>query len=185
MSLGIARKAAPGSGGTGSAAAGRVEGAGPGGLSEEIIQSERSAPSTAEFNAESLPGATPVEPELPPSQLQKDSQRIGPTTVGGDVRFTFRLETGSEGNVLVPLTRTPWHLNPHLDFVGSLPISKRQMKRAWRYNRRMRRVGAPVELDVEATIAEIYRQGIFLKPVLISRRQNQARILILIDERGR
>ena len=58
------------------------------------------------------------------------------------------------------------------------------MKRAWRYNRRMRRVGAPVELDVEATMEKVYRRGIFLKPVLLPRRQNQARILILIDERG-
>ena len=56
-------------------------------LSEEPIQPERSAPSTAEFNAESLPGAPPVAPELPPSQLEKGLGGSGPTTVGCDLRF--------------------------------------------------------------------------------------------------
>lgn len=77
-----------------------------------------------------------------------------------------------------------WELNPNLDFVGDLPVTRRQMKRSWRYYRRMQRVGAPVEVDPGATIQQTYRLGVFLGPVLIPRRTNMARMLILKDERG-
>src|SRR5262249_24952284 len=41
-----------------------------------------------------------------------------------------------------------WPVNPDLDFIGQLPITKRQMKASWRYLRLMRRTGQRVELDV-------------------------------------
>jgi uncharacterized protein with von Willebrand factor type A (vWA) domain len=155
-------------------------------LSEEMMQAESSAsPPTAQFNSELSPGPAPLESKPPKSQLPDRPETSEQTTrADADSQFTFRLDHGTEQNLMAPVPKTTWHLNPRLDFVGSLPITKRQMKSAWRYNRRMRRVGAPVELDVAATVEEIYRKGVFLKPMLIPRRQNQARILILLDERG-
>ncbi|MEG3857924.1 hypothetical protein QT974_02260, partial [Microcoleus sp. herbarium12] len=40
------------------------------------------------------------------------------------------------------------------------PVTRRQMKQSWRYLRRPVREGPPVELDVEATVNQIGRQGI-------------------------
>lgn len=77
-----------------------------------------------------------------------------------------------------------WPINPAWDFVSQLPLTKRQLKGAWRYLRRMRRSGQRIELDIESTIEQTYRQGVLLEPVLMARRTNQARLLLLVDEGG-
>jgi uncharacterized protein with von Willebrand factor type A (vWA) domain len=84
----------------------------------------------------------------------------------------------------LPLEGAEWRLDPKLDLTGTLPVTRRQVKTAWRYFRRMQRTGTPTELDVAATVERAYRQGVFLRPVLIPRRVNLARLLILADEGG-
>ena len=64
------------------------------------------------------------------------------------------------------------------------PVTRRQMKQSWRYLRRPVCQGPPTELDLEATIEEIGRQGRFLKPVLVPRRSNQSELLLLVDRDG-
>jgi uncharacterized protein with von Willebrand factor type A (vWA) domain len=64
------------------------------------------------------------------------------------------------------------------------PLTRRQMKQSWRFLRRMVRTGTPTELDIEATLDQISRQGICLEPVLVPRRVNQSRLLLLIDQDG-
>ncbi|XZN94267.1 MAG: CoxE [Microcoleus sp.] len=64
------------------------------------------------------------------------------------------------------------------------PVTRRQMKQNWRYLRRPVREGPPVELDVEATVNQIGRQGILLSPVLVPRRINRSQLLLLIDRDG-
>jgi uncharacterized protein with von Willebrand factor type A (vWA) domain len=91
------------------------------------------------------------------------------------------------GQVAAPVRRAAprtWQLNPRFDFVGSLPVSTRQISQAWRHYRRMSRNGQRIEYDVEATVAQLYREGILLEPVLIPRRTNQARLLVLEDAGG-
>lgn len=70
------------------------------------------------------------------------------------------------------------------DLEANLPVSPRQMSRAWQRFRRMGRAGAPVEVDADATLREIYRSGVRTLPVLVPRRTNQARVLILHDVGG-
>ncbi len=65
-----------------------------------------------------------------------------------------------------------------------LPLTRRQMKQMVRYLRRFVREGAPTELDIEATIHEVARQGFLLKPVLVPSRVNSAELLLLIDREG-
>lgn len=65
-----------------------------------------------------------------------------------------------------------------------LPVTKRQMKQAWRYLRRPVREGPRTELDVEATAKRIAQQGILLEPVLVPRRINRAELVLLIDQDG-
>lgn len=64
------------------------------------------------------------------------------------------------------------------------PVTKRQMKQSWRYLRRSVREGATIELDVDATVEKMGREGIFLEPVLVPRRTNRTDLVLLIDQEG-
>lgn len=64
------------------------------------------------------------------------------------------------------------------------PVTRRQMKQLWRYFRRPLREGPPTELDVEATVNQIGRQGLLLEPILVPRRVNRTEMLLLIDQDG-
>lgn len=64
------------------------------------------------------------------------------------------------------------------------PVTRRQMKQSWRYLRRPVREGVPTELDVEATVAQIGREGILLEPVLIPPRTNRTDLVLMIDQEG-
>jgi uncharacterized protein with von Willebrand factor type A (vWA) domain len=77
-----------------------------------------------------------------------------------------------------------WQFNPQFDFVGTLPISRREIARAWASYRRMARAGQPTDFDVEATIQDIFRRGVLIEPIMVPRRRNQARVLVLEDSGG-
>jgi uncharacterized protein len=52
---------------------------------------------------------------------------------------------------------------------------------AWRRHRRPLRTGPKVELDLEQTILAKARQGFLPEPVLVGRRRNLARVVLLVD----
>jgi uncharacterized protein len=64
------------------------------------------------------------------------------------------------------------------------PVTRRQMKQCWRYLRRPVREGVPIELNVEATVAKMGREGILLEPILIPPRSNQTDLVLMIDQEG-
>ena len=64
------------------------------------------------------------------------------------------------------------------------PVTRRQMKQSWRHLRRMVRQGLPTELDIEATIEQVVRQGVLLEPVMMPSRVNRTELLLLIDHKG-
>ncbi len=66
----------------------------------------------------------------------------------------------------------------------SFPITHRQLKQSWRYLRRLVRSGTPTELDIQATVKQISRQGFLLNPVFIPRRVNRTQLLLLLDHDG-
>lgn len=65
-----------------------------------------------------------------------------------------------------------------------LPVTQRQMRQSWRRLRQMVREGVSTELDVEATVQQIGRQGLLLNPVLVPRRVNRTELLLLVDQDG-
>ncbi|NEQ10750.1 MAG: VWA domain-containing protein, partial [Moorea sp. SIO4E2] len=67
---------------------------------------------------------------------------------------------------------------------GYYPVTRRQMKQSWRYLRSLVREGPRTELDIEATVNQIGRQGLLLEPVFISPRVNRTELLLLIDQGG-
>ena len=64
------------------------------------------------------------------------------------------------------------------------PITRRQMKQSWRSLRRLIREGVPTELDLEATIAKLEREGTLLEPVLMPPRTNRTDLVLMIDQDG-
>jgi uncharacterized protein with von Willebrand factor type A (vWA) domain len=64
------------------------------------------------------------------------------------------------------------------------PLSERVIAQSFRRLRRPSRYGPPVELDIEATIRERSRLGTVGPPVLVPRRRNRARLLLLVDRQG-
>ncbi|MEM9927886.1 MAG: hypothetical protein AAF915_29915, partial [Cyanobacteria bacterium P01_D01_bin.50] len=76
------------------------------------------------------------------------------------------------------------YLSPFRTSNEYFPLTRRQMKQSWRYLRRFVREGIPTELDIDATVREISRQGVLLKPVFVPRRVNRTELIILIDRDG-
>ena len=64
------------------------------------------------------------------------------------------------------------------------PVTRRQMKQAWRHLRRMVRVGPPIDLNVQLTIEKVARQGVLHELVLLPRRVNKAKLILFIDQDG-
>jgi len=64
------------------------------------------------------------------------------------------------------------------------PVTRRQMKQSWRYLRRPIREGVPTELDLDATVQKILRDGILSAPVLVPRRTNRTDLILLVDRQG-
>ena len=69
-------------------------------------------------------------------------------------------------------------------FVPQFPLTYREVAQTWRRLRRPVRFGAPVELDIEGTIARRSRLGVATTVVLQPRRRNMARLLLLADRQG-
>ncbi|MEU4220333.1 VWA domain-containing protein [Actinoplanes sp. NPDC026623] len=64
------------------------------------------------------------------------------------------------------------------------PLTARQIAQAWRGLRRPRRGGPATELDVAGTLNRYALTGVPTPPVLVQRRRNSARLLLLIDRQG-
>ena len=62
----------------------------------------------------------------------------------------------------------------HFVLVPQFPLSYRQVAQAWRRMRQPVRQGAPVELDIDATIQRRCRQGVCSEIALMPRRVNTA-----------
>lgn len=121
-----------------------------------------------------IQNSLPFEPEnITPDN--SSSETLGKTSdeikVLESQQKTFKLETVKFLNRFIQITEYP-------------PLTRRQMKQSWRYLRRMLREGVPTELDVEATIERISRQGVLLEPVIVPRRVNRSKLLLFIDQDG-
>ena len=64
------------------------------------------------------------------------------------------------------------------------PLTHREIGQAWRRLRRPLRSGPPVELDVDATVQRRSRMGVATPPVVVPRRRNVARLVLLVDRQG-
>ncbi|MCP4542433.1 MAG: VWA domain-containing protein [Chloroflexi bacterium] len=119
--------------------------------------------------AEKQPKTEPdIESKETPDEYEKEHTSLYSVPLGRPLTLEANLARES----------VAYHLTPRL------PLGRREMAEAWRHLRKLQRVGPPEELDVESTINDICRTGIFLNPTLRPRRRNQARLVLLIDQQG-
>lgn len=71
-----------------------------------------------------------------------------------------------------------------LVLVGQYPLTEREIAQSWRRLRRPLRSGPPAEIDVVATIRQRSQHAVATAPVLVPRRRNTARLLLLVDRYG-
>jgi uncharacterized protein with von Willebrand factor type A (vWA) domain len=88
----------------------------------------------------------------------------------------------SESGVGLPSAATPERSGEVFIFTRRPLLPLRALIIAWRRLRFAQRSGPPVELDLDATIAEQARTGMLLEPVLVPARCNQARLVVLVDQ---
>lgn len=69
-------------------------------------------------------------------------------------------------------------------FQPHYPLTERDVAQAWRRLRQPVRAGAPVDLDIDATISRRVRTGVISPAVLLPRRYLTARVLLLVDRQG-
>jgi len=72
----------------------------------------------------------------------------------------------------------------HFVLVPQFPLTYREVAQAWRRMRQPVRQGPKEELDIEGTIARRCHQGVVSEMVLVPRRRNTARLLLLVDCQG-
>lgn len=136
------------------------------------------------------PEPAAVDPPLPVPALPDATDHPNPAVPSGPRAPSADaggLAEGGAGTMEMAVPSTALRELPlasPFDLESTLPVTHRQMSRAWRAYRRMGRRGVPVEVDAEATVRRIYRDGVLAEPVLVPRRTNQARVLILEDTGG-
>lgn len=124
-----------------------------------------------------IPEPVPIESsEL--MQIEDETEAVQAVTAFQTEQAVTAVRIKSQ-DIEIPYIETQFILSGNY-----FPITKRQMKQSWRYLRRFVREGVCEELDVEATVDEIGRQGFFLKPVMVPRRKNRIELLMLIDQDG-
>jgi len=132
-------------------------------------------------------------PTAPPDSLPSEKAATAPTTAS-EVALNGEDEIQVAKAVMHNISsdgEAPYNSQDDDDQLGHLiqtdeyfPVTRREMKQHWRYLRRPIREGSPAELDVEATVNRIGRQGMLLDFVLVPRRINRAELLLLIDQGG-
>ncbi len=113
-------------------------------------------------------------PQIPPRKWKSPSTQTTNTT--NEVKVPVALKTSS------PLTkfedaRNDFHLIPQ-DF----PIKLQDIEVTWRLLKQPVRVGWDYELDIEATLERIERDGIFTDVVMRPVKSQRTELLLLIDD---
>ncbi|XXY47157.1 VWA domain-containing protein [Sorangium sp. So ce269] len=123
------------------------------------------------------PAAPPPAAAPPPGAAAAAPQTRPPPPRGRALELALAMLRGTPGEVEPPALRRALPDE-------YLPVSPRQMRQAWRRLRRMERRGPRTEPDLDATLAQIARDGVFLGPALVARRTNVERLLLLVDRHG-
>ncbi len=143
---------------------------------QEVWQEEEQTESV-----EDAPGIAPPPPaQLPDSGLRPQEAASLPRTAP-----TESVAAPPSESLLSTLpVRAPNVSGSRAELSIRWPLTTRAMAYGWQYLRRMRPDGPLKELDFDATVNRLAREGRFIAPVLRRTMRHHARLLLLIDRRG-
>lgn len=125
------------------------------------LKSTEKTPPTEEKSSTQPPSNLP---QIPPRIWKSGKEKV-PTAVK-ETRFNYPGKN-----------KEKFHLTPE-DF----PVQLQDILRAWRSLKKPVKLSSQYELDLEATIEQIEREGIFVDVVMRPVKSRQAEILLLIDD---
>ena len=135
--------------------------------------------------------STPQKTQPPPTETTLDytyhdsTELTWPTlALESTLKIEDEVEVATSFKQKVENDKTPVEPKPFILTSEYFPVTGRQMKQSWRYLRLPIREGAPVELDLEATVKQVGYKGMLLELVLAPRRVNLAELLLLLDQDG-
>jgi uncharacterized protein with von Willebrand factor type A (vWA) domain len=146
---------------------------------------EPTPPPSVSTQTETTPEPTPPPSVSTPTEPPESTPLIPTPALSPEL--TLEMEDEVQVAKAVLQATSQWEQIAYNHFILTseyFPVTRRQMKQAWRYLRRPVREGPQTEMDVEATVNQIGHQGILLEPVLVPRRVNRAELLLLIDQDG-
>ncbi len=117
-----------------------------------------------------------------PSQIQADKQ--GQQERPAEGTHEEIVTTEAKGELLPIFLDEEESPKSHFVLVPQFPLTYREVAQAWRRMRQPVRQGPKEELDIEGTIAQRCHQGVVAEMVLVARRRNTARLLLLVDSQG-
>ncbi|MFH7029849.1 MAG: hypothetical protein ACHBN1_31920 [Heteroscytonema crispum UTEX LB 1556] len=109
-------------------------------------------------------------PQIPPRRKSSSTQK--PSEVQVPVAIQSKLDPSEFKNA-----RNDFHVNP-----TNFPIQLEDVQVSWRLLRQVKQVGLDYELDIEATINRIEREGIFADAVMRRLWVRRTELLLLIDD---
>ncbi|TCB90461.1 hypothetical protein E0H26_26925 [Micromonospora zingiberis] len=127
------------------------------------------------------PAVGDVPTPAPMPDLQPDIVESVPSLPKGEGDVSRTVPLPRSGGIQPPRSGRP---APPFIMRPQYPLSEREIAQAWRRLRRPRRHGPRVELNVEATMTRYAATGLVTPPVLVPRRVNAARLLLLVDRHG-
>ncbi|MBW4500489.1 MAG: VWA domain-containing protein [Scytonema hyalinum WJT4-NPBG1] len=126
----------------------------------------------------------PREPKLEPPHQERMEEPQKPSSPPPEEAVTEIKSKPELASLPIRAPFTPVENEDTSTLQAYYPISRRSMVYSWRYLRRPVADGPLDVLDVNATIEQATRQGFYLTPVYRRREQNNAHLLLLLDQNG-
>ncbi len=124
------------------------------------------------------PGQGPARPEIAPARVEPSEPAPGQRGRPTQEPHPDEGQAGAAIRVRRAVGES-WEAE-----YGSPPVTQQQIKQGWRALRRMLPQGPPQEVDLAATVAQVGRHGALIEPMLVPRRANLCRLLLLVDQDG-
>ncbi|MEY3869140.1 MAG: hypothetical protein RLZZ338_3031 [Cyanobacteriota bacterium] len=132
---------------------------------KEKTARENTLKSTISTSAENSGTTSPNQTPLPPPKTPDLPQEKVVKTIG-------RIAKPDHNYIPLKVSKT------------YLPASPQQMRQSWLTLHYPQFAGIPTEIDIDATIAQVKKAGIFFEPVIVPPQQPRLELLLLIDRQG-
>jgi len=153
----------------------------------ETVETDTTPPQRSSIQGSGGSGASPAstsKDQPPQVKARENPDRVNPKDKYLNLYFQA-LETIPETGKNKPEKAAGVPM-PIYNFRDSyLPISRRDMVQSWRFLRQWEGYSISREWDIEATVQQIIKDGIFLNPVLRKmKKQRSDALIIFVDRRG-